>query len=128
MTAATCITKDDEGLLALGCEGNPFNSYAARELLSGRRLKRELAQNGALFYILLSCFSRRDRRGARQFLVDWTDEYAKPVCPISRFVPGDHYYALDTKFDTYEQASEHIKRSGGRVGTTIVHRTPREGD
>lgn len=122
------ITEEDAGLIALGCNGARFADYAARALLADRRLAANVRDNTALFDVLRSRLVCQDRIGARRLLIDWTDESAKQVCQVSRFDPGAHYYALGTKFGTYEEACEHIRLSGGRVGTTIVHRTPREGD
>lgn len=64
-------------------------------------------------YILDSCLQRDDLATAKQFLTDWTTPAPeKPGAYVSKWVPGSHYYALDTKFATLEQAREHLERNG----------------
>lgn len=74
-----------------------------------------------------SALARRDKVAAIQYLIDWDLVRAKHT-RISKFEPGDHYYVLDTKFDTMEEAVEHARQHG--FFSTSFHRVPipRSGD
>jgi len=34
------------------------------------------------------------------------------VCGVYKYVPGDHFHVLDTKFDTLEEAKRHLVQNG----------------
>ena len=108
--------------------GGQFHGYAARNLLSCIRLKRNLVDNGALYYVLKSAMARQDWKGCLQFALDWSDPSSLPTADISRFQPGDHYHVLDTKFNTWIEALEYLEKNGYRRGSTHTVYVPREGD
>jgi hypothetical protein len=58
-----------------------------------------------------SALVRCDTISATQMLIDWQLLQA-PHTRISKYVPGDHYYVLDTKFDSYAEAADHARRHG----------------
>lgn len=65
---------------------------------------------------------------AEQFLVDWGLK-EKKVAWITKWVPGDHYYAQGVKFDRYVDAERHLKGLGFSVlglKEVVVPRTENE--
>lgn len=60
--------------------------------------------------IIDSCLQRGDTQHAQQLLGDWNIA-AKPKAHVTKWNPGTHYYALDTKFDTFQEARKHLERN-----------------
>jgi len=82
-----------------------------------------------------SALARGDLSQAEMFVRDYKATERLPQVQISRFVPGDHFYVLDTKFATLEEAKQHARANGYRVAgnvlevdTTRVTRSTSEGD
>lgn len=72
-------------------------------------------------YLLDSCIARGDIQAARHFVQDWTPETLRSPAYVSKWQPGTHYYALDSKFATLDEAMRHIERSGYRyAGFKVV--------
>lgn len=67
-------------------------------------------------YMIDSCLNRGDIEGAKRFIQDWNATKVKPKRDVSKWTPGDHYYALDQKFVTLEAAIEHLKAKGYEFG------------
>lgn len=105
-----------------------LHEYAAREILNCIQVRHELVSNGALFWIMVSCLRRCDKKGALQFAIDWSDPYSLPTADITKFQPGDHYHVLDCKFDTWSEAEAYLKKCGYRRGQLHTIYMPREGD
>lgn len=66
-------------------------------------------------YIIDSCIARGDLEQARKNIGYWNDERARVPRPkrgISKWIPGDHFYALGEKFRTLELAIEHLESEG----------------
>lgn len=100
-----------EGLVHLGVLGDLFAEYAASRLLSEYGI-----YSNVYFWMLVSAFNRGDKEAVRRFLTDWKEMARKPSAVVSKFVPGDHYHVLDTKFDTLEEAMEYLHRRGHNYG------------
>jgi hypothetical protein len=65
--------------------------------------------------IIDSCLAREDYKAARQFISDWNETRAKEsarVVDISKWIPGDHYYALSQKFSSLSEAESHVRKQG----------------
>lgn len=69
--------------------------------------------------ILDSCLARGDIEQAEKDIADWNTQRvaaSRRTEYVSKWVPGDHYYALDQKFDTLAKAKAHLKRRGYAYG------------
>lgn len=91
--------------------------WAELSMLKRRLLEEE--ESGPLSevqgYIIDSCLNRGDRDKARQMIRDWNAQRLKlsrPKLHVSKWVPGDHYYALSKKFNTLEAAIQHLEENG----------------
>jgi len=75
-----------------------------------------------------SALARGDRRQAWAYLREWRAISSRTV-RISKFDPGDHFYVLDVKFNSYEEAHAHAEDQGYEVipGVRSVG-VPRGGD
>jgi len=62
--------------------------------------------------MLLSAFARKDSPAIRVFINDWSKHNSRPGCTVSKFIPGQHYHCLGAKFDTLQEAIDHLKASG----------------
>lgn len=98
-----------EGLLALGVIDCAFAGYAAGRLLSLKRCDSFVKWN-----VLVSCFARGDVDKARKLLDSWAGGGRPRSAWVSKFTPGSHYYTCDHKFDTLEEALDHIREAGMR--------------
>lgn len=79
------------------------------------------------YWMIYSAVSRGDYRAAREYLAD--AQGARPEARVYRWVPGDHYHALDGRFDTYDEARRHLESKGYRcLGLEERHVYPRGGD
>ncbi len=101
------LDEESEGLIALGFLGSPFNSYAA-----GRLLSRNSCWSECRYWMLVSALNRHDRVTARIYLHDWPAQDRKPKAKVSKFVPGDHWHVLGTKFDTLQEAIGYLQSRG----------------
>lgn len=99
-----------ESLLALGMLGNEFAEHAASKLV----MTTEYGPSGETkFWMLRSCFSRRDVCTARMYVNDWSHKQpSKPKASVFKWVPGSHYYSLSEKFDTLERAILNLQQHG----------------
>lgn len=112
------LEDDAEGLIALGLLGGRFAQYAASHLLSGHWAE-------VRYWMLVSCFARQDAKTVRIYLTDWKVQDRRPKAKVSKFVPGQHYHVLNVKFDTLDEAMEHLRRKGyeyGGLSETHVYR------
>lgn len=114
----------DDGLVALGCLGADFADHAARKLLSANDCYGECH-----YWMLRSAFARQDKEAVRKFLGDWKSRNRKPVAEVFKFVPGEHYHVLSRKFDTLDDAMNHLRDRGYRYGGLFEkHVYAKEGD
>lgn len=64
-------------------------------------------------FLLDSALYRGDMARAKEMIADWaTPMSGNPGAYISKWIPGIHFYALDKKFATLEEAREHLERNG----------------
>jgi len=106
-----------EGMIVLARQGAPFIQYAAREIVRGisSHLSWELMYN-----MVLSALAREDERAVRIYVNDWSATACKkPQRSIFKWIPGDHFYALEDKFDTLDEAKQHLKRHGYECGPVV---------
>lgn len=61
--------------------------------------------------LIESMLVRRDKGKAYQALVDWKLMTSKHT-RISKYEPGSHFYVLETKFDSYDEAVHHAREHG----------------
>lgn len=118
---------DVNGLLALSQNGYPFSDYAARQLLYGIRLRRELDYE-VCYWMLRSAMARGDTACCRQYLADWTHSFSRPGVTISRFSPGVHWHVLGQRFGSYADAEQYAKSRGYRIVGEQVVEARRDGD
>lgn len=116
------LNEEQESLLHLAMSGGRFVSYAATQLT------HDIPYEECRFDILRSCLARHDIEQARVFINDWTSSKYKTKVNVSKFVPGDHYHVLGTKFDTLEQAIAHIRSQGHEYGRLIEKFVYRDGE
>lgn len=109
------LTADEEGLISLGFNGRNFAEYAARNLLHG-------VSTGQLWDIhwacLLSAFAREDADAIRVRINDlkyWKPNQ-KPTARVTKFVPGQHFHALNEKFLKLDDAIAHVRNNGYEYG------------
>lgn len=67
-------------------------------------------------YIIDSCLARGDFDKAHQLIKDWNSRSTRPVNYVSKWIPGNHFYALNAKFDAIEDAISHLEAAGYRYG------------
>lgn len=60
-------------------------------------------------YIIQSCLARNDKESALQYIKDWKESYKLKGSFIYKWIPGSHYYCLDKKFNTIEEAKKHLE-------------------
>lgn len=103
------------------CDMRKYNFYT--ELFKALEVRRQF---------LLACLNREDRVGFRKHLNywwDWRGRDNRKLANVSKFIPGDHYHTLDTKFGTLAEAKEHITENGYIFGRFIEkHVYVRDGD
>lgn len=123
------LSADKETWLALGVNhGGPFRSRAASELTSG------LPYNPAVgwecrYWLVYSALARGDARAVRVFVNDWSHQRGRPAANVTKWVPGDHYHTLGERFDTLEEAKEHLRKKGYEFGGfSETHAYKRDGD
>ena len=61
-----------------------------------------------------NALARDGIKRAEQFLVDWHMKEQKTAW-VTKWVPGDHFYAQGKKFDRYEDAMKHLLSLGFTV-------------
>lgn len=98
-------------LVAVAQHGCQFREYAA-----GMLLAHAGCYGPARREILVSCMARgyHEWPAVAQFLRDWCAQDRRPSREVTKFVPGDHYYALDQKFNSLSSAIDHLQASGYR--------------
>jgi hypothetical protein len=96
-----------DSLIALAKNGYEFREFAANKLLGLYSCWGECR-----YWMLMSAFARQDERAVRRFLDDWVAMDRRPKAQVSKFIPGEHYYALSEKFDTFEEAKNHLSNRG----------------
>jgi len=67
-----------------------------------------------------SALARMDYETAEMYLRDWRAGGSKPTTRISKYVPGTHYYVLDTKFETLDSARSYARVHGYNVYPTVL--------
>jgi hypothetical protein len=70
-------------------------------------------------YIILSCLARGDETEAMELLIDWMPNRYR--C-IYKWIPGNHYYALNEKFNTLQEAKDHLRNFGYQFKCLIEQR------
>lgn len=73
-------------------------------------------------FIIDSCLARRDLDTARQHIIDWNRQRDSKESDISKWTPGDHFYALDKKFSTLGEAIDYLRIKGFRFSGNIRER------
>lgn len=66
------------------------------------------------WYVFRNALARDGIEAAEQLLFDWQMK-AQKTAWVTKWVPGDHFYAQDKKFDRYEQAVAHLESLGFKV-------------
>jgi hypothetical protein len=105
------LDDDSESLLALGMMGGNFRSHAVGGLLSIHGCWTEIQS-----WMLHSALARQDKRTARIYLQDWKSQDRRPTARVSKFIPGEHYHVLDTKFDSFGEAQRYLFARGYTYG------------
>ena len=107
------ITDEEDQLIALGCGGGQFPRHAAGKLLRELGLWSEVR-----YWMLVSALSRQDAKCAKMYLIDWNtqDKDHRPSAVVSKFIPGEHYHVLGTKFNSLLEAKAHLNRKGYKFG------------
>ena len=115
---------DTDDLIAVAMNGYSFAQYAASRLTSLHHCYSEVR-----FWMLMSCFARKDKSTPRMYLIDWMSQDMMPKACVSRFVPGNHFHALDCKFNTECEARDYLRSRGyDCTGLIEKHVYNREGD
>lgn len=109
------LDDEKESWLAVCIYGGPFIARAAAEITRG------LPYNPAVsfeirYYLVYSALCRGDLNAARVFVNDWSKYRGKPTAVVHKWIPGDHYHALNQQFDTLDAAKAYIERSGYKYG------------
>lgn len=125
------LSENKEGWLALGInEGGRFAQAAASELLRDckvgydKKLSWEVA-----YHMIRSAIAREDKDAVRVYVNDWTNWDGRKTALVSKFMPGEHYHVLDTKFNTLDEARRHLSREGyDYAGLKEVYVPKTEGD
>ena len=83
-------------------------------------------------WILIAHINTEDIKGFRKHInywFDWERQCPKGLHNISKFIPGEHFHTMGTKFNSMEEAVAHIEKNGGIVGRIIEkHFYSTEGD
>jgi hypothetical protein len=117
-----------ESMISLARNGPDFHGYAAREILRGNSSHLDLSLRVDL---IRSALNRHDEDAVRVFVNDWADMGIRgpKSAMVSRWVPGDHFYALDEKFESLYEAIQHLKNNGYKYsGITERHVYKHDGD
>jgi hypothetical protein len=69
--------------------------------------------------MLVSAFKRGDERTVLMYLDDWPKMDRRPRVTVSKFTPGNHYHVLSVKFDTLEEAQQHLLSKGYQFGGLV---------
>ncbi len=93
------LDDESESFIALSMNGQNFRGYAVSNLLRIWGCYTPMRSQ-----LLISCLTRQDKRAARIFLQDWRNEDRMPKIKITKFIPGEHFHVLNTKFDSLGEA------------------------
>lgn len=116
-----------ESMIALARNGYQFAEYAAFQLL--RETSRSDVDWEVRYWMIRSALGRQDARTVRIYVNDWKHARHRPSAPVSKWIPGDHYYVLNEKFDTLDEARDHLCNRGYRYeGLIEKHVYTRDGD
>ena len=119
---------EKEWWIPLAHNGEPFISRVAYELTRGLPYDPFVGWE-TRYWMVYAALARQDYDCARQYVHDWSRPKLRPSEVVSKFVPGDHYHTLGDKFDTLDEAIQHLKRNGrAYAGLKEVHVYAREGD
>lgn len=75
--------------------------------------------------ILTSCLARGDTDGAKRHIQDWNAKRARGKSAgidISKWTPGEHFYALDKKFLKLDDAISYLRERGKRFSGHVQER------
>ena len=115
-----------ESMIFIARNGYPFNEYAAREIVSGIN---SFLSYGLMVNLVLSALRRQDANAVRVFVNDWSNSTRRPHRPVFKWIPGDHFYALEEKFDTLEEAKNYLNVHGYDFESLVErHVYMRDGD
>jgi hypothetical protein len=122
------------------CSGLDCNWHIVSEAIVGNII-RELLDNCEIqsyeereckYWMLMAHVNTQDPAGIRSHLNYWwngSHRDQKKFENVSKFVPGDHYHCLNTKFNTLAGAKDHIEKNGFIFGEFIKrHVYKNEGD
>ena len=120
-----------------GCDGvgryaiNQLVDVALRELLDRCNIQG-YDQRECRYWMLMAHVNCQSPMGVRKHINywwNWGGERQKKFVDVHRYVPGEHYHCMDTKFDTLGEAKEHIQKNGGVFGKLhYKHVYAKEGD
>lgn len=112
-----------DSLIGLGMHGGPFVKFAAHKIAG--ECDYSGVDIGMRADMLRSAFARHDRRAVVRMVKDWTTPRGRRTASVTKWVPGDHFYALDEKFDSLEAARSHLRKNGyeyeGLTETRMYH-------
>lgn len=76
------------------------------------------------YWILKTHLDNGDEAEAKKFIQDWnaTRDRKTPEADISKWLPGAHFYALDRKFATLDEATGYLKERGFRFSGNVRER------
>jgi len=101
------LDEESESLISLSRLGYDFRQYAVSNLLTIHSCYSECR-----YWMLMSALARQDARAARIYLQDWKYQDKLPKAKISKFIPGEHYYVLNNKFNSLEEAKNYLHEQG----------------
>jgi hypothetical protein len=83
-------------------------------------------------WMLIAHINTEDTQGFRSHInywFDWERQCPRGIQNVSKFIPGQHFHTMGTKFDSLAEAVEHIEKNGGMLGRIIEqHFYSNEGD
>ena len=116
-----------EGCIALSRNGGRFLSYAASELTSGLPHDPRCGWE-VRYWLVYSALNRGDVRAARVFVNDWSNHRSRPGARVTKWVPGDHFHTLGERFNTLDEAINHLRNRGYEYdGFSETHAYRQEG-
>lgn len=78
-----------------------------------RTLLDKIHWTGAMSFVQVCIIKTHIINGDIEYAEKMLRDFDKrPTRPISKWMPGAHYYALDQKFNTQEQAERHLGEHG----------------
>lgn len=73
-------------------------------------------------WIIKAHLDNGDEAGAKELIQDWNAQRDRKLADVSKWLPGDHYYALDKKFDTLDGATRYLESKGFKFSGCVRER------